>query len=139
MSRALEAAERFAIALDAEDFERVRTLLAPNCAYHAPEGLLIGPDTIVASYRQNAEAARGRFDEIEYRSRVEPSSPAAARITFIDRVRIGGAWHEYHCRQRICVGAEGLIEEIRHDEIAGERERLEEFEATAASQTRRDA
>ncbi len=138
MSRALEAAERFAIALDAEDFERVRTLLAPNCAYHAPEGLLIGPDAIVASYRQNAEAARGRFDQIEYTSSVELNSPAAAQIAFTDRVRLGGAWHEYRCRQRICVGAQGLIEEIRHDEIAGERERLEQFEATAARGARCD-
>jgi hypothetical protein len=138
LSSALQAAERFASALDAEDFARVPTLLAPNCAYHAPEALLIGPDAIVASYRQNAEAARRRFDQIEYQSRVEPGSPAAALITFIDRVRIGGAWHEYRCRQRICVGAGGLIEEIRHDEIAGEKERLEQFETTAARQTRSD-
>ncbi len=132
MSGALQTAQRLARALDAEDFALVRTLLSPACAYHAPDGLLIGPDAIVAAYGKNAEAARRRFEQIEYTSCVELSDPAAAVITFCDRVRIGGVWHEYRCRQHVRVGSEGLVEEIRHDEIAGERERLTQFEATAA-------
>ena len=58
MSR--ESARRFAAALDAENYETVRASLAAGCVYEAPEEMLVGPEAIVASYRENAVAARGR-------------------------------------------------------------------------------
>jgi len=127
----LRSAQRFAAALDAEDYELVLALLGPNCIYHAPEGLRIGPDAIVASYRQNGASARDRFEKIEYQSRVEAIGPAEALITFLDCLLLSGAWHEFRCRQRIRIGAEGLVEQIWHEEIPGERERLQQFEAGA--------
>jgi hypothetical protein len=128
----LQSAQRFAAALDAEDYEGVRATLAADCVYHAPEGLQIGPDEIVKSYRQNGASARDRFEKIEYESRVEAIGPTDALITFIDRVTLRGAWHEFRCRQRIRIGAGGLVEQIWHEEIPGERERLRQFEAGAA-------
>jgi hypothetical protein len=128
----LPSAQRFAAALDAEDYDGVHATLAAHCVYHAPEGLRIGPDAIVASYRQNGASARDRFEKIEYQSRVETVGTAEALITFIDRVLLAGAWHEFRCRQRIHIGAAGLIDEIRHEELPGERERLQQFEAGAA-------
>jgi hypothetical protein len=130
----LQPAQRFAAALDAEDYEGVRATLAAHCRYHAPEGLRIGPDEIVTSYRQNGASGRDRFEKIEYQSRVEAVGTADALITFIDRVLLGGAWHEFRCRQRIHIGAAGLIDEIRHEEIPGQRERLQQFEAGAAGE-----
>lgn len=124
----LRAAHRLAEALDAEDYSAARALLAAGCLYHTGATVLTGPDAILASYRANGEAARGRFDAIEYASAVEPSGPAGAVITYTDRVRRGGEWHQYSCRQQVRVSEAGLVEEIRHEELPGERQRLQEFE-----------
>jgi hypothetical protein len=133
----LQSAQRFAAALDAEDYEGVRATLAADCMYHAPEGLQVGPDAIVASYRQNGASGRDRFEKIEYQSSVEGIGPAEALITFVDRVMLRGAWHQFRCRQRIRIGAGGLVEQIWHEEIPGERERLQQFEAGAGGRITR--
>jgi hypothetical protein len=124
----LLTARRLAEALDAEDYAAARALLAAGCVYHTGTTTLTGGDAVIASYRANGEAARGRFDGIEYASRVEPSGPAGAVITYTDRVRRGGERHEYRCRQQVRISQAGLVEEIWHEELAGERERLQEFE-----------
>jgi hypothetical protein len=139
LSTLLDSAQRFAAALDAEDYESVRALLAANCSYHSPGGLLTGPDAILASYREHGQSASHRFDKIEYRSAVESIGPREALITFVDRVTLRRATHEFRCQQRIRIGVGGLIEEIRHEEIPGERERLREFEASAGSEAARRA
>jgi len=122
-------ARRFVAALDAEDYDAVRAALAPNCVYHAPEGTLVGPDRILSSYRAQGAAARHRFEKIEYASALEAIGPGDAIVTFIDRLMLAGAWHEFQCRQRIRIGSADLVDEIWHEEIPGERERLQEFEA----------
>ncbi len=127
----LESARRFAAALDGEDYETVRVSLASGCVYEAPLGVLVGPEAIVASYSQNAVAARGRFAKIEYTSEVATAGPTEAVITFTDRVMLGEVWHAYRCRQHLRLDAEGRIEHIRHEELPGERERLQQFEAAA--------
>lgn len=126
----LESAARFAAALDAEDDVAVSACLASGCEYEAPEGVLIGPEAIVDSYRKNAVAARGRFAKIEYASEVATVGRAEVVITFIDRLMLGGVWHEHRCRQHIRLNRAGLIEHIRHEELPGERERLRQFEST---------
>jgi hypothetical protein len=127
----LRAARRLAAALDAENYDTVRACLSAGCVYHGPDGVRTGPDAIVASYRDNGTAGAGRFDRIEYESLVEAAGPAEAVITFTDRVWLGGAWHRFLCQQHVRVGASGLVEEIRHEELPGERERLARFEAEA--------
>jgi hypothetical protein len=124
----LVTAPRLAEALDVEDYFAAGATLAEGCVYHTGTTTLTGPEAIIASYRANGEAARRRFDRIEYASRVEPSGTSGAVITFTDRVRCGGAWHEYRCRQHVRIGEAGLVEEIRHEELPGEQERLHEFE-----------
>jgi hypothetical protein len=127
----LETARRFATALDAEDYESVPACLAADCVYHSPGGVLIGPDAIVKSYRDNGAAARMRFERVEFESLVETVGLAEAVITFVDRVRLSGRWHLFRCQQYVRVDVGGLVNEIRHEELPGERERLREFEAEA--------
>jgi hypothetical protein len=43
---------------------------------------------------------------------------------------MGERAYEYHCQQRLRVGTGGLVEEIRHEELPGERERLAAFETS---------
>jgi hypothetical protein len=133
MATVLGTAQRLAAALDAEDYRAARAALAPDCVYHAPEGLLVGSDRIVSSYREHATAARGRFEKIEYHSVVETIGPAEALITFVDGVTLGGAAHQFRCQQRIRIDADGLVAEIRHEEIRGERAKLQQFEANTAA------
>ena len=125
---ALATARRLAEALDAEEYSAAPATLAEGCVYHTATAALVGPEAVIGSCRANAEAARGRFDEIHYASRADPSGAWGAVITYTDRVRCGDAWHESRCRQHVRIGAAGLVEEIRHEELPGERERLQEFE-----------
>jgi hypothetical protein len=124
----MRAARRLAEALDAEDYSAAHALLAAGCVYRTGTTTLTGPDAIIASYRANGELARGRFDAIEYASQVEPSGAAGAVITYVDRVHRGGERHEYRCRQHVRIGQGELVEGIWHEELPGERERLQEFE-----------
>jgi hypothetical protein len=121
-------ARRFATALDAEEYEAAEACLAAACVYHSPAGVLAGPAAIIASYRASGAAGRKRFDAVEFDSFVESVGPGEALVTYTDWVRLGERSHEYRCRQRLRVGAGGLVEEIRHEELPGERERLAAFE-----------
>jgi hypothetical protein len=127
--QAQKVAERLAAALNAEDYEAVGRLLSVECVYHSPEGPLIGPAAIIASYRGHGASGRDRFEKIEYATQVDGQSPTGAIITFFDRVKRNGRWHEFRCRQHVSIDAGGHVMEIRHEEIAGERERLREFDS----------
>lgn len=124
----LVIAQKFADALDAEDYLAAEALLAPDCVYHIGDATLAGPARIVDSYRANSDSAKRRFDSVEYSSVVEALSPLSAMIIFTDRLRIADRWHEFHCQQRVQIGLGGLIETIRHEELAVERMRPIEFE-----------
>jgi len=124
----LATARRLAEALDAEDYSAARATLAEGCVYHTGTTTLVGPEAVIGSYRATGEAAHERFDEILYASRVDPSETSGAVITYTDRVRCGREWHEFRCRQHVRIGAAGLVDEIWHEELPGERERLQEFE-----------
>jgi hypothetical protein len=126
--QAQKVAERLAAALDAEDYEAVGRLLSVECVYHSPEGPLIGPAAIIASYRGHGASGRDRFEKIEYASQVDGKSRTEAMITFFDRVKRNGRWHEFRCRQHVSINADGHVTGIRHEEIPGERERLRAFE-----------
>jgi hypothetical protein len=121
-------AQKFADALDAEDYLAAEKLLAPDCVYHIGDATFAGPARIVDSYRANSDSATRRFDSVEYDSSVTALSPLSAMILFTDRVRIADQWHEFHCQQCVQIGLSGLIAMIRHEELEIERTRLIEFE-----------
>jgi len=124
----LVIASQFAAALDVENYAAARALVAEGCLYHIGDAVIAGTDAIIESYRANGEAARRRFHEVEYASSVEASGPLGAVISFTDRLRLGSQWHEFHCRQHVRVGPGGLIEQIRHEDLPNERQRLKDFE-----------
>jgi len=126
-------AGRFAAALDAEDYVAARALAAEDCVYRLGEAVISGLDAIIESYRGNGESAQRRFDEVRYVSSVEQTGASTAVINFTDRLRLGDQWHEFHCRQHLRVGAGGLIEEIRHEELPNQRKQLSAFETRAGA------
>ena len=122
-----EIALRFARALDREDYEAAKAMLAANCRYEARTDTLLGPDAIISSYRRNGTTARHLFDSIEYRSEALETGADTACISFFDRLSKGDKTHTYQCRQRLYFAPDGLINVIKHEELPEERERLLEF------------
>ena len=125
----LSIAARFAAALDAEDYSAARRLLANTCVYRINNATIVGPDAIIDSYQTNGTSAKQRFESVEYFSDVESIGPSMAAIAFTDRLRVGRESHEFRCRQCVHIGWDGLIEEITHQELPHERQRLTDFEA----------
>jgi hypothetical protein len=126
---ATTVAGQFAAALDAEDYAAAFALLAEDCLYDIGAVVHAGRLAITESYRENADDARRRFDEVEYLSAVAATGERSAVITFIDRLRLGDQWHEHRCRQHIELNDRGLITAIMHEELPGQREQLAAFEA----------
>jgi hypothetical protein len=123
-----EIAARFAAALDADDFDAFRALLAPDCRYEVRGAALVGPDAILDSYRYASEAAHSEFDEVTYASRVLRVDGDSAVIEFADHLEREGAVHVFLCLQHLTVAA-GVITVIRHEDLPGEREKLSAFRA----------
>ena len=119
-------ARRFASALDRCDFAEAARYLAPDCRYQIGEAVLVGPEAIIASYRESDEWGRSVLEHVVYESQVEESGDHVT-VTYIDRLSYHGETHEYRCRQHLWLDAPGRIVRILHEELPGERERLDEF------------
>ncbi|MBI3243132.1 MAG: nuclear transport factor 2 family protein [Chloroflexi bacterium] len=117
----------FAARLDANDFEAVKPLLAPDCRYDTTDQALTGPEAILKSYRENSEWAKATLELIDYESRVEESGEETAAVLFADHLTHHGLTHTYRCRQHLTFGPEMTIIRIEHEELPGEREKLDEF------------
>jgi ketosteroid isomerase-like protein len=120
-------ARSFARALDADDYEGIRPLLAASCVYETGKGTLTGPDAVIASYRENGQLARERFDGVAYESAVVEAGPSSATVEFTDHLTARGEHFTYRCRQRLRFDDTGRIVAITHVELPGERERLQAF------------
>lgn len=110
--------QAFANALDGDDFDAAAGLIASHCRYDVRGEVHNGPGAIVASYAAASEMVIGRFDGHEYDSVVTGTS-----IRFRDHLQHGGSKHTFVSRQHLVV-ENGLIVRIRHEDLAGERERL---------------
>lgn len=120
-------AQRFAEALDESDFVEASRYLSPDCCYRTGNEDLIGPEAILASYSKNAEWASQAPERVLYESLVERQADETMRILFTARIVQGGLTHKYHCRQELVVNQRGKIVAIVHEELPGEREKLNEF------------
>ena len=132
-------ARAFADSLDRSDFGSVAALLAPGCRYVqesslTPEGTLVGPDAILASYRRHDERWRNLFDRVEYSSDVEALNDRSAVIRFVDVIEKDGQTHTYSCFQRITFDEhwriEGIVQEDIPTEITAVRAFLERVGVT---------
>jgi SnoaL-like domain len=126
-----ELALRFARALDREDYDVVRALLAPSCCYDSPNGRIEGADEIVDSYRRAGKIARALFESHEFGSALLATTGATADVSFSDILAKGGWKHVYRFEQRLHFSAGALVSRIVHRELPEERERLREFCRTA--------
>ena len=122
-----ELALRFARALDLDEYDVVRALLAPDCHYETRTGPIFGADAIVDSYRDASKKARSLFEAVAYDSALLGAKMDAADISFSDRLTKDGRQHVYRCRERLFFNPGGLVRRIVHEELPGERQKLLEF------------
>ena len=123
-------ASALAAALDAEDYQTARALLADDCRYEFRGKVIQGADTIIDSYKTNGDAGHDRFDSVEFTSDVVSESDSSARINFTDVVTRSGDTHIHRCSQRVEFDAVSKIVRITHIDLPGEREALEQFKTT---------
>jgi len=120
-------ARGFAQALDADDFAAARRYLAPDCRYHVRGETLHGPDAVLESYQQASRAAQALFDGVAYASQVLSIDGNTVRVGYEDILTLAGETHIHHARQRLTFGADGHIVQIEHEDLPGERQRLQGF------------
>ena len=120
-------ARQFAQALDGEDYPTVKSLLAADCVYESPSGMLRGQEDILKSYRENGEQAHHWFGTIAFESQIIKSDDISATILFIDHLTHSKGKHTYRCQQKLQFNSQGKIFKIIHQEIETERQLLDEF------------
>lgn len=122
----LHLADRFAKALDHEDYATAHALLSHDCVYLLRGQRIAGPDAIIASYKGNGDEANQRFDSIRYGSDVRPADDDQVVIDFWDELTHNGLTHRHQCEQRLRIEHD-RITRIEHHDLEGETEALAQF------------
>ncbi len=122
----LTIARLFATALDRCDYDEATRHVGAGCRYQISGQELVGPEAIIASYRESAEWGRRVLDQVVYESEVQQAGDHVA-VLYIDRLTHHGETHVYRCRQRLWLDSAGRIVRIVHEELPGEREKLDAF------------
>jgi hypothetical protein len=114
-------------ALDADDFDGVQRRLANDCVYRIGGQRHVGPEAVVASYRDGSQLARRLFDKVIFTHEIvsEPSADSVL-VDYRDELIAGGEWFSHRSRQRITVEG-GLVSRITDIPIPGEKEALAAF------------
>ena len=123
----LAAGERFAEALNHNDFATAMTMMDESCHYEIGDTPMQGRAQIIDSYRRNAQWAHENLDQIEYDSMVRALPNSGVCVTFVDHIAHRGLAHTYKCQQILRFTDDGLISSIRHIEIEAERKALRQF------------
>ncbi|NNE92718.1 MAG: nuclear transport factor 2 family protein [Verrucomicrobiales bacterium] len=115
-------------ALDAEDYDSARAILADDCRYEIRGEVIEGADAIIATYRDNGGKGRKSFDRVVYESSVSALSETRERIDYTDRITNEGEQLVHRCAQEVEVDPDtGLIGQIVHVDLPGEKEALDAF------------
>jgi hypothetical protein len=122
-----DLAKRFADALDRQAYDVVRALLAPDCRYDGPDGLVTGADEIIDSYRRAGRLGAFLFDTVQFESAVRSVAGRRAEIEFVDRLTKNGREHLYRCRQELRFTPGGLVSHIVNQELPGETQDFHAF------------
>ena len=130
MSSSLKNVEALAKALDAEDYDLAGTFLSEDCVYEIRGEVIVGKKKIIASYHENGEAGRKRFDTVAYESKVTALDSTLVRIDYTDIVTRSGDTHVHRCAQEASCGEGGMVLKLVHLDLPGEREALEAFKET---------
>ena len=126
MPDAHQTVERFAKALDAENYDVAASVLAADCSYSCRGESYHGPSEIIDAYRGNGDAAK-MFDAVTYSSTVTAVSDYRFRVVFVDHLEYGGRQLTFRSEQIIEIGDFGMIVRIEHHDLPGQVEALAQF------------
>jgi len=124
---AIDVAKRFARSLDQADYASAAECLATACQYEIAGQMHVGPDAILASYRESGDWAARTLDGIRYENNVRPKEGGGVVVEFIDHLEHAGVTHLHRCEQHLRLDERGLISHIKHVDLLGEQEALDRF------------
>ena len=124
----IQIAEEFGKALDQDNFEQLKKLLAPQCTYCIGDVKLIGPEAIANSYERNMLEGRETLDELAWgESGIEAVDDYEFILHFTDHLKYRGHSFIHRCQQRVVVGEDRMIIEINYVENVAEANKLNDF------------
>jgi hypothetical protein len=124
------SAQRFATALDNDDYATAASMLAADCVYETGSGQVRGAQAICNSYREASVWGRQNLDSLSYESQVGPLVEGEVAVVFTDHIEHKGASHTYQCKQVLHFDASGSVERIQNVDLPGQREALTAFFAS---------
>lgn len=124
----LDVAERFATALDRDDYETVASVLAEEVSYSIGDDVLLGREAVVESYRTASKMAHQLFDQVEYgHTVISTDDPTTFRISYTDTLTVGEESLTHMAEQHVTVATEEVVTRIVNVELPGEREAVDAF------------
>lgn len=126
----IEHVEKLANALDQDDYTTVTGVLSDDVVYRVGDRVLTGRDAVIASYAAASEMAHRLFDDVEYDHRViATDDPHVFRVMYSDLLTVAGETHTHRAEQHVTVLPDVGVVAILDVEVAGEREKIDEFMA----------
>ncbi len=120
-------AERFAHALDVDDFRGAAGLLEEGCLYRLRGEEIRGRERVIWSFTRASEWAHSNLDQVTYEHSVDTHSELNATIRFIDVFEHSGEKIVHECLMHVELGPNGPIRKLTLEELPGERERVDAF------------
>lgn len=122
-----ELAKAFVAIMDSEDYEPAKQFLAKDCIYKVGDKIHKGTKAILKTYKEHHDFAKSTFDSVVYKSELSQISDNEFEVTYIDIITYGQKTHTYKCKQFFNLNSENKINEIIHEDIPGEYQRIKSF------------
>lgn len=119
--------ERFATALDNDEYGEVTKVLAHDVVYEVKGEVLIGPELVANSYREASEAARRIFDLVRYDHEVLDDDGSTFRVKFLDILVIDDDRLVHNAEQLVTVDPDLEVVRIINVDIPAETAKVDEF------------
>lgn len=126
MSGLLEFVERFATALDNDDYETAALCMEQDAVYDDNGGkTIVGRDAILESFRDASEWGRSNLDRLTFSHEIDDATPLQIRL--IDVLACGGEELALDHTMHLLLSDHGLISAVRVAYPPGEEERVSAF------------
>jgi SnoaL-like domain len=126
MNEAAEVVERFATALDCDDYETGSTCMEPDAVYEESGGKrIVGREAILRSFQDASVWGHEHLDDLRFLHEIDQSTPLSIR--FIDVLSYGGEECVVDHTMHLTFSDAGRIRRLRLVYPAGERERVSAF------------
>jgi hypothetical protein len=128
MTSSADIVERLAAALDRDDYELAAAVMAERVEYRIGDQVLIGPRSVIDSYRTASEMAHRLFDRVEYgHTVIATDDPDTFRVSYTDSLTVAGETMTHMAEQHLTVAPGDGIVEIVNVDVPGEREKVDAF------------